>query len=197
MWRSMDFRRKIRDLAAMKPVSGKRDRKTGYAVSLQEDEHRTARYDYDRGRVNLDGYRNISTDELKSLSKHAGSLVCCFSPRSIYADLGDFSSVTSEATLAHIRSTIDKTGLFNEPYAISFRKVYDIDNVRSRFSYLATPLSEINRIGIFDQKEVFLETFCPVEAAVASLVCRKTKNMAVACFEDKHTVRIIGTKNSI
>jgi len=131
------------------------------------------------------------------LGKKATSVTACFCPRSIYADLGDFSSVSNEATLAHIRSTIDKTGLFNENYFISFKKIYDIDKVRGKFSYLAIPASDINKINILDEDETFLDTYCPIEAAIASVVALKTQDMVVTIFEGHRHVRIIGSKQGV
>ncbi|MBN2298315.1 MAG: hypothetical protein JXM72_06950, partial [Deltaproteobacteria bacterium] len=139
----------------------------------------------------------ITSEELRRLGRKAATIAACFCPRTIYADLGDFSSVSNEATLAHIRSAVDKTGLFNENYFISFKKIYDIDTVRGKFSYLAIPASDINRIDIFDENETFLEIYCPIEAAIASVVARKTGETVITIFEDHRHVRIIGSKQGV
>lgn len=193
----LDILQKLKDITAKRPGSAKRSGKSGYTVSLQEGEHRIASYATDKGRVTLGDVHTVGTEELQKIGFGSKTLSVCFSPRSIYADTGDFSSVSNEATLAHIRSTIDKTGLFNEQYSFSFHKVYDIDSVRARFSYLAVPASEVARIGILNEKEVFLDTYCPVEASIASLIAGRTKEMSVAVFEDDSFVRIIGSKEGI
>lgn len=193
----LDILQRLKDITTKRPGSAKKSGKTGYTVSLQEGEHRIAPYSTDKGRVTLGDIRTASTEELQDTSLRSKSLTVCFSPRSIYADMGDFSSISTEATLAHIRSTIDKTGLFNEQYALSFRKVYDIDNVRARYSYLAVPATEVARIGILNENEVFLDTYCPVEASIASLVAVCMKEMAIAVFEDENFVRLIGAKSGI
>lgn len=171
-----------------------RRRTNGYTICLGYDTHRTAQYRRAKEGVTLAEAQTITSAELRVLARKATSVSVCFCPRSIYADLGDFSSVSNEATLAHIRSSIDKTGLFNENYSISFKKIYDIDNVRGKFSYLAIPASEINSIEILDENETFLEIFCPIEAAIASVVAEKTGEMAITIFEDRSHVRIIGSK---
>lgn len=193
----VDIRQKFKILANKLSGTRKMGRRTGYTVSLQDGEHRIANYSTSNNRIILTGEKTVTTEELKELSADAKSLVVCFSPRSIYADLGDFSSVTAEATLAHIRSTVDKTGLFNEQYSLSFRKVYDIDNVRARYSYLAIPASEVSRVSILDDREVFLDSYCPIEASITSLIGRHTKDMAIAVFEDGNAIRIIGSKAGI
>ncbi len=193
----MDILHKLKDLTAKRPGPAKKSGTSGYTVSLHEGEHGIASYATDKGRVILGEVRTVGTEELQKIAPGSKSLSACFSPRSIYADTGDFSSVSTEATLAHIRSTIDKTGLFNEQYALSFRKIYDIDNVRARFSYLAVPASDVARIGILNEKEVFLDTYCPVEASIASLIAGCTNEMAVAVFEDGSFIRIIGSKEGI
>jgi hypothetical protein len=186
----------LKKLSGNKAVERK-ERKTGLSVSMSDGEHKVAQYTREKDRVLLQDFRTMNDEELRAHSLGGKPLAVCFSPRSIYADLGDFSSVSNDATRAHIRSTIDKTGLFNEPYSIAYRKVYDIDNIRARFSYLAIPACETGKIGILDENEVFLDTFCPVEASVAALVGEKTGEMSVALFEDDQHVRIIGTKGGI
>jgi hypothetical protein len=193
----LDISRILKKLTVKNAAATKKERKAGLAVSLREGKHLVAQYTRDKEQVLLQDAKAASDDELRAISLGAKPLAACFSPRSIYADLGDFSSVSPEATLAHIRSTVDKTGLFNEPYALSFRKVYDIDGIRARFSYLAIPVSETGKIGILDQNETFLDSYCPVEASIAALVGAKTADMCVALFEDEDYVRIIGAKGGI
>ncbi|HNY64360.1 MAG TPA: hypothetical protein PKM41_02910 [Deltaproteobacteria bacterium] len=193
----IDIKGTLKKLSPDRAAGERKERKAGLSVSLGEGEHKVAPYTREKDAVLLHGVRTMTDEELRSASLEGKPLAVCFSPRSIYADLGDFSSVSEEATQAHIRSTIDKTGLFNEPYSISYRKVYDIDNIRARFSYLAIPTSELEKICILDENEVFLDSFCPVEAFVAALVGHRTGDMCVVLFEDDQYVRIIGTKAGI
>ena len=166
-------------------------------MCLGEATHKTAQYCRMKDQVSVEEHRCIPSEELRKLAKKAASVSVCFCPRTIYADLGDFSCVSHEATKAHIRSAIDKTGLFNENSSISFKKIYDIDKVRGKFSYLAIPVSEINRIDILDENETFLDAYRPIEASIAAVVARKTEDMTVTIFEDQHHVRIIGSKQGV
>ncbi len=172
----------------------KREKRIGYTVCLGEATHKTAQYCRRKDQVSIEEHRFITSEELRMLGKKAASMAVSFCPRTIYADLGEFSCVSDEATKAHIRSTIDKTGLFNEHYSISFKKIYDIDKIRGKFSYLAIPAGEISQIDILDENETFLDTYCPIEASIAAVVARKTDEMSVTIFEDKRHVRIIGSK---
>jgi len=172
-----------------------RDKKTGYSVCLGDDVHKVAIYRRKKDKVLLEEARMLTSEELRALARKSSGIAACFSPRTIYADIGDFSCVSNEATQAHIRSTIDKTGLFNEDYTISFKKIHDIDGVRGKFSYVAVPLSDINKIALLDEKETFLDTYCPIEASLASMVALKTREMTITIFEDQHYVRIIGAKH--
>ncbi|HHO75289.1 MAG TPA: hypothetical protein ENN05_02535 [Deltaproteobacteria bacterium] len=171
-----------------------RKTKLGYTVCLGDDMHKTAQYRKTNEGVILEQMQCLTSEELRGLGKKGGSVAACFCARSIYADLGDFSSVSNEATLAHIRSNVDKTGLFKENYSISFKKIHDIDNVRGKFSFLAIPASDINKIELLDDKTILIDSYRPIEASIASAVSRKTHNMVVTIFEDDHHVRIIASK---
>jgi hypothetical protein len=193
----LDIRRILKKLTPGKSAPERKERKSGLAVSLKAGGHTIAHYTRDKEQVAMQEATTAGDDELRAMARGAKPIAACFSPRGIYADLGDFSSVSHEATSAHIRSTIDKTGLFNEPYAISFRKVYDLDKIRGRFSYLAIPLSETGDISVLDENEASLDSYCPVEASIAALTGAKTGEMCVALFEDEEYVRIVGAKAGI
>jgi hypothetical protein len=90
---------------------------------------------------------------------------------------------------------VDKIGLFKDDYRISFTKIADIDNLRARYSYLAIPVTEINKVDLLDEKEALLDMLCPIEAAIAAAVGAVEKNMAVVIYEDSRYVRIIGTRS--
>ncbi len=190
----IDIRQKVHDFQKKNLPRRKKRSQSGYSVSLQEGEHRVARYTKEKDRVSLQEAMSVGTEELQKISRAAKSLAVCFSPRSIYADLGDFSNVSEEATRAHIRSTIDKTGLFNEQYDLSFKKIYDIDGVRAKYSYLAIPESEIGKISLLNEHEAFIDTYCPIEASIAAMVGQESGEMSIALFEDEQYMRILGTK---
>ncbi len=189
-----DIRQKFEKLTKTRTRSTGKERTSGCTVMLEEGTHRFASYTRNMDRVELTGIRSVDDRELKELSSRVKSLIVCFSARTIYADMGDFSSVSHEATMAHIRSTVDKTGLFNEKYVLTYKKVYDLDNARARYSYLAVPDSDIAKIALLNDKEVFLDGYCPVEVSIASLVAAKTPDMVVAVYEDHQFIRIIGAK---
>ncbi len=171
-----------------------RGKKIGYSVCLGDDTHKVAIYRRKKGGIILEETGTVTSEELRVLARKSPGISACFSARTIYADLGEFSSVSNEATRAHIRSTVDKTGLFKEDYSISFKKIHDIDSVRATFSYVAVPIGDINKITVLDEQETFLDTYCPIEASLASVVAGKTHEMSITIFEDLHYVRLIGSK---
>ena len=89
--------------------------------------------------------------------------------------MGEFSRISKEATTAHIRSTIDKLGLFKDNYHIAFAKIQDIDDLKGRYSYLAIPSNELTRTDLIDEDEALVDMFCPIESSIASAVGSLTK----------------------
>jgi hypothetical protein len=84
----------------------------GIAVILGEEEHCIASYLCTGQKIVLKDIEKVDSTSLKDISRKAPRMSLCFSPRGIYSDVGDFSSISKEATTAHIRSTMDKIGLF-------------------------------------------------------------------------------------
>lgn len=175
----------------------KKGGKTGYTISLTDSGYQAARYTREAGTIRLEevpssGAGGLPVSELRG--KHVSA---CFPPRSAYADVGEFSSVSADATLAHIRATIDKTGLFNEDYCISCAKISDVDAVRARFSYLAIPAGDVDRISVLNESDVLLDAYLPIEASLAAMAGETTRESCIVMFEDGQSVRIIGTKAGI
>ena len=171
-------------------------RQKGSAVVLGEEEHTSAPYTWSGDKPVLGDICVVDSSLLREFSRSVKGLSLCFSPRSLYADVGDFTCVSTEATMAHIRSSVDKIGLFKDDYRISFTKIADIDNLRARYSYLAIPVTEVNKVDLLlDEKEALLDMLCPIEAAIAAAVGAVEKNMAVVIYEDSRYVRIIGTRS--
>ena len=139
----------------------------------------------------------MNAEALRELSRKGRPIAVCFASGSLYADIGTFSSINQEATEAHIRATIDKTGLFHEEYALSFCKLYDIDAVKAQYSYLALPVRDLKPGEALDARETRLAVFCPVEASVAACVGQADREMAITVFEDARCVRIIASKAGI
>jgi hypothetical protein len=175
----------------------KKGGKTGYTISLTDSGYQAARYTREGGNIRLEEVRFAGTDKLPSSVLSGKHVSACFPPRSAYADVGEFSSVSKDATLAHIRATIDKTGLFNDDYCVSYAKISDIDAVRARYSYLAIPATDVDRISVLNGSDVLLDNYCPIEASVAAVAGRTTEETCIVMFEDDHFVRIIGTKAGI
>ncbi len=171
--------------------------KTGYTISLTDNGYQAARYTREAGTIRLEEVRASGAGELSSSVLRGKHVSACFPPRSAYADVGEFSSVSADATLAHIRSTIDKTGLFNEDYCVSYAKISDIDAVRARYSYLAIPATDVDRISVLNGSDILLDAYCPIEASIAAVAGKTTKETCVVMFEDDQSVRIIGTKAGI
>jgi len=164
------------------------------AVLLGEEKHVLAPYSVSGERPVLGEISSEDSSALRDFSRQAKALSVAFSPRALYADVGDFSRVTPEATLAHIRSAVDKIGLFKEDYCISFCKLRDVDAQTGKFSYLAIPASEVDKIDLLDEAEALVDRFCPIEAALAAAVGSLVKDMAIVLYEDSRFVRIIATK---
>jgi len=169
----------------------------GIAVLLGDEEHCVADYVKSGGRIDLKNFRSVDSPALKDLSGTAPSVLLCFSSRGIYSDVGDFSCVSKEATAAHIHSSVDRLGLFKDDYQVSFVKVQDIDDLKSRYSYLAAPSNELAKTGLIDEDEALVDMFCPIEAAIAAAVGSMDKNMAIIVYEDSRTIRIIGAKAGV
>ncbi len=171
--------------------------KKGIAVMLGDETHFIAPYTLSGGRPTLEVSETKDSASLKELSRKAPGMSICFSSRGIYSDVGDFSSVSREATMAHIRSAIDKLGLFKDDYQVSFAKIQDIDDLKGRYSYLAVPSNELVRTEFIDEEEALVDMFCPIEASIASAVGFLDDDMVVVVYEDTRFVRIIGTKSGI
>lgn len=169
----------------------------GCAVLLGDAGHTVAAYSVSGEAGHLDQERPLDPGALMDLSRKGTTLSLCFSPRTIYSDIGEFSSVSPEATSSHIRSNLDKTGLFKEDYDISFIKLDDIDTLRARYSYLAIPRSELSRIELVDGDNAIVECFCPIEAALASALGTVEKSMAILLHEDSRFIRIIAAKDGV
>ncbi|HVN71418.1 MAG TPA: hypothetical protein VMU10_05315, partial [Desulfomonilia bacterium] len=165
--------------------------KKGTAVFLGEEEHDIASYLGVGRKLVIKDIKKVNTSTLKDISRKASGISLCFSPRSIYSDIGDFSSVTKEATTAHIHSTVDKLGLFKDDYQVAFTKIHDIDDIKSKYSYLAIPSHELNRIELIHEKEALVDMFCPIEASIAAVVGTFDKNMVIIVYEDMHFIRVI------
>ena len=182
----------------MKSISSmKTGPKKGLAVLLGDEVHSVADYSKSGGRVVLKNIRTIGSSALRELSHKSGMMSLCFSSRGIYSDVGEFSCVSNEATTAHIHSSVDRLGLFKDDYQVSFTRIQDIDNLKSRYSYLAIPSSELSKISLIDEDEALVSMFCPIEASIAAAVGSLDSNMAVIVFEDSSYVRIIGAKSGI
>ena len=169
----------------------------GIAVILGEEEHCIASYSGAAQKIVLKDIEKVDSTSLKDLSRKAPKMSLCFSPRGIYSDVGDFSRISKEATTAHIRSTVDKIGLYKDDYKIAFAKIADIDDLKSKYSYLAIPSNEINRTDLIDEKEALVDMFCPIESSLASAVGSVEKNMVIIVYEDTRFIRIIGAKSGI
>jgi hypothetical protein len=171
--------------------------KKGIAIILGEEEHCIASYLGAGQKIVLKDIEKIDSISLKDISRNAQRMSLCFSPRGIYSDVGGFSSISKEATTAHIRSTVDKIGLFKDDYQIAFAKIADIDDLKSKYSYLAIPSNEINKTDLIDEKEALVDMFCPIESSIASAVGSIDKNMVIIVYEDTRFIRIIGAKSGI
>src|SRR5208283_4672890 len=117
----------------------------GISVILGEEDHVLASYSGSDQKITLKNIETVDSQTLRGISRKSARLSLCFSTRSIYSDVGEFSCVSKEATVAHIRSTVDKIGLFREDYLIAYTKIQDIDKLKSKYSFLAIPSSEMNR----------------------------------------------------
>lgn len=171
--------------------------KTEYAVLLGSDRHDAAPFTGHGATLSLGPVTGLGSDTLLGLTRRGGPLSLCFSPRSIYSDVGEFSCVSREATTAHIRSTVDKIGLFKEEYSIAFTKVQDIDQIKARYSYLAIPASDLNKADLIDEDEALVRVVCPIEASLAAAVSSMDRNMVVIVYEDERFIRIIAAKEGV
>ncbi|HQI82830.1 MAG TPA: hypothetical protein PLR71_14885, partial [Deltaproteobacteria bacterium] len=175
----------------------KRKPKKGYAVLMGDTEHTLAPYTRSGAAASLGKETTIEGAALLELSRTGARLSLCFPPRSIYSDVGEFSCVSREATSAHIRSTVDKIGLFREDYRIAFTKIQDIDKLKARYSYLAVPNSELARIDLIDEDEAAVDVFCPIEASLASALSTVATGMAILVYQDARFIRIIAANDGI
>jgi len=188
--------KRVRGLNSIVPSGSVRHK--GTVMFLGDEEHALAQYTRSTDRTAVLGtISRVDSPALKELSRKCSGISLCFSPRSLYADVGDFSCVSPEATTAHIRSSIDKIGLFREDYRISFIKIKDVDAVKGKYSYLAIPSSELDRTGLLDENEALVDTFCPIEASIAAAVTAGDPGMSVIIYQDSRFIRIIGAKAGI
>ncbi len=188
----MNMKNILTKIASMKMGPAK-----GIVVILGEEEHVLASYSGAGRNITLKDIETADSSSLREISRKAPMLSLCFSPRGIYSDVGEFSCISKEATVAHIRSTVDKIGLFREDYLIAYTKIQDIDNLKSKYSFLAIPSSEMNRTEHLDENEALVHMFCPIEASIAATVGSVDKNMVIIVYEDSRFIRIIGAKSGI
>ena len=180
-----------------KIVSGKTGPRKGISVILGEEDHVIASYSGSDQKITLKNIETVDSLTLRGISRKSTRISLCFSPRNIYSDVGAYSCVSKEATVAHIRSTVDKIGLFREDYLIAYTKIQDIDNLKSKYSFLAIPSSEMNRTEHLDENEALVHMFCPIEASIATAVGTVDPNMVIIIYEDNRFVRIIGAKAGV
>jgi len=170
----------------------------GHAVLLGEDSHACAPYTVAGDSAVFGPARTLATEDLRTFSRKGQSLSLCFLPENIYADIGDFSSISTEATQAHIRSAVDKIRLFKDDYRLAYAKLNDIDEVRGSYSYLVIPITELDSgIGQVDSDNAIVDMFCPVEAALAAAMGSLGHEMTILVYEDKRFIRIIAARDGI
>jgi len=170
--------------------------RSGYAICLCDQANKVVSWRVSKKKVILDAVKTVQDQALKDMSGSISKAVACFSPSTIYADIGVFTSISEEATQAHIRSTVDNLGLFTSDYSIAFKKLEDIDKIRARFSYLAVPKKDIAKVNLLDAETTTLAILCPIEAALAKAVSMNDDRPAVIIYEDHDNLRIIGSKGS-
>ncbi|HOJ14609.1 MAG TPA: hypothetical protein PLT69_08980, partial [Deltaproteobacteria bacterium] len=125
--------------------------KKGYAALLGDADHRVARYRIEGGACVLERVQVVDTQTLcKLATRHPGVRVCICA-RSVYSDIGEFSRVSEAAAKAHIKTTVDKIGLFREEYRISAIKLEDTDDLKGKYSFLVLPLSNLSPLGMLDE----------------------------------------------
>jgi len=170
----------------------------GHAVLLGESSHVCAPYTGAGDSPVLGPARMLATEDLRTLSRKGQSLSLCFAPQNIYADIGDFSSVSAEATLGHIRAAVDKIRLFKDDYRVVYAKLNDIDAVRGSYSYLVIPVIELDTIiEQVDPDNAIVDMVCPIEAALAAAMGSLGREMSVLVYEDPRFIRIIAAKDGI
>lgn len=170
----------------------------GYAVLLGEDFHMFASYTGAGDSTVLAQAQTLEPVGLQAFSRKGHNLSLAFSAQNIYADIGEFSSVSAEATQAHIRATVDKIRLFKDDYRLAFAKLNDIDAVRGSYSYLVIPISELESlIEQVDPDNAIVDMFCPVEATLAAAMGSLGHEMAILVYEDRRFIRIIAAKDGI
>jgi len=180
----------------MKAVFTRRTRK-GQAVLLGEGGHCLAAYHCDGPRVSLENIETVDTRNLRDVCRRPPGVSASFQPRSVYADIGEFSSVSPEATAAQIRSHLDRTGLFKDDYRISFVKMDGLDEHRARYSYLAVAVSDVNSIAQADEENAFVRVLCPMEASLARAIAAFDDSMTLVVAQDQHFIRLIASQRGI
>ncbi|HOM27968.1 MAG TPA: hypothetical protein PLS81_00735 [Deltaproteobacteria bacterium] len=171
--------------------------KKGYAALLGDADHRVARYRIEGGACVLERVQVVDTQTLcKLATRHPGVRVCICA-RSVYSDIGEFSRVSEAAAKAHIKTTVDKIGLFREEYRISAIKLEDTDDLKGKYSFLVLPLSNLSPLGMLDEDNAVVEACCPVEAALAETLRLFEKSMALLVAQDARHIRIIAAKDGV
>ncbi len=170
----------------------------GHVVLLGDSGHVLAPHTGAVASAVLGQAQALDSDGLRTFSRKGQSLSLCFAPQNIYADIGDFSSVSAEATQAHIRAAVDKIRLFKDDYRIAYAKLNDIDAARGSYSYLVIPVTELDTfIEQVDPDNAIVDMFCPVEAALAAAMGSLGHEMTVLVYEDNRFIRIIAAKDGI
>ncbi len=170
--------------------------RNGYSICFGEQGNKIAKWRVSKKKIILYDVKTIQDQAIRDMSGSIKKVTACFNPSTIYADIGVFTSISEDATQAHIRSTIDSLGLFTSDYSIAFKKLEDIDKIRARFSYLAVPKRDIVKVNLLDDKTTVLSTLCPIEAALAKAVSIRDNRAAVIVYEDPDNLRIIGSKGA-
>ncbi len=86
----------------------------------------------------------------------------------LYADTGEFVSLSKLATHTAIRNAVNNLGIFGGDFEISFKKIKQIDKAKALFYYIAVNKDDFS---IIDSLDCTIKQCVPSEIAIQNLFC--------------------------
>lgn len=118
---------------------------------------------------------DVKTADIDTISKFVSSndTISVSFEANIYADTGDFVSLSNLASYTAIKNAVNNVGIFGQDFEVSFKKIKPLDKTKATFYYVAASKSSFDFI---DSLDCVIEQCVPVEIAIKNLFCSQYAN---------------------
>lgn len=113
---------------------------------------------------------DVKIADIETLSEFisANDIISVSFETNIYADTGDFVSLSNLASYTAIKNAVNNLGIFAKEFEVSFKKIKAIDKTKATFYYIAATKDSFEFI---DNLNCTIEQCVPVEIAIKNLFC--------------------------